>query len=90
MPWLFPEWYSGALSQSALQANWQSLPEHLVRLLALGVDAYNVLGHLGQLATTPFAGATGRLSLNGENRITRQLVCAQFKAGMPAASGYLD
>lgn len=90
IPWLFADAYSGPLSQSALQATWQALPDSATRLVALGVDAYNLLGQLNQLATAPYAGATGRLSLNGENQITRKLVCAQFKAGMPVSTGYVE
>lgn len=90
IPWLFADAYSGPLSQSALQATWQALPDSMTRLVALGVDAYNLLGQLNQLATTPYAGATGRLSLNGENRITRKLVCAQFKGGVPVSSGFVE
>jgi outer membrane PBP1 activator LpoA protein len=90
MPWLFADAYNGPLSQSALQPTWQALPDSVTRLIALGVDAYNLLGQLNQLTTTPYAGATGRLSLNGENRITRKLVCAQFKGGVPVSSGYVE
>ena len=90
VPWLFSDYYSGALSQSALQASWQGLPNPLIRLVALGIDAYNLLGHLDQLTTTPFDGATGRLSLNGENRIVRNLVCAKFTGGVPVATGYAE
>lgn len=90
IPWLFPNVYDGPLGQAALQSTWQGLSESSIRLLALGIDAYNLLGQLNQLSTTPYAGATGRLSLNGENRVTRKLVCAQFKGGVPVPSGYLD
>ncbi|MGZ4957759.1 MAG: penicillin-binding protein activator [Methylomonas sp.] len=90
IPWLFADAYSGPLSQSALQSTWQALPDGVTRLIALGVDAYNLLGQLDQLATTPYSGATGRLSLNGENRITRKLVCAQFKGGVPVSTGFVE
>ncbi len=90
IPWLFADAYKGPLSQSALQHTWQALPDSVTRLVALGVDAYNLLGQLNQLATTPYAGATGRLSLTGENRITRKLVCAQFKGGVPVSSGFIE
>ena len=90
VPWLFGDYYNGPLSQSALQASWQGLPSSLIRLVALGIDAYNLLGHLDQLATTSFDGATGRLSLNGENRIVRNLVCAKFTGGVPVATGYAE
>lgn len=88
IPWLFDGFYSGPLSQAALQDSWQNLPDSVIRLLALGIDAYNLLTQLHQLSNIPYSGATGRLSLNSENRITRKLVCAQFKGGVPVASGY--
>ena len=90
IPWLFADVYRGPLSQAALQDIWQNLGDNQIRLMALGIDAYNLLGRLSQLAGTPYAGATGRLSLNGENRITRKLVCAQFKGGVPVASGFIE
>ena len=90
VPWLFDDYYNGPLSQAALQNSWQSLPDNVTRLVALGIDAYNLLGNLDQLSNTPYAGATGQLSLNAENRVTRKLVCAQFKGGMPVAGGYAD
>ena len=90
IPWLFADTYKGPLSQSAQPAMWQNLGESLIRLPALGIDAYNLITRLNQLADTPYRGATGLLSLNGENRITRKLVCAQFKGGIPVASGNLE
>ena len=90
IPWFFGDLYSGPLSQLSQQGVWQSLPDTQLRLLALGMDAYNVLGQLNQLATTPYNGATGHVSLNAENRLTRKLVCAQFKAGLPVASGFVE
>jgi len=90
MPWLFEDYYAGALSPSALRESLRGLSDAQTRLVALGIDAYNLLEHLPELASTPYAGATGRLGLNGENRITRQLVCAQFKGGVPVASGFAE
>lgn len=90
LPWVFADAYSGPLSQQAVQTTWQGLADSQIKLVALGIDAYNLLGQLGQLAAAPYAGATGHLALNGENRITRKLVCAQFKAGVPVASGFVE
>ncbi|WP_054763365.1 penicillin-binding protein activator [Methylomonas koyamae] len=73
-----------------MQSAWQGLSDSQIKLVALGVDAFNLLGQLGQLAATPYPGATGRLALNGENRITRKLACAEFKAGVPAAAAYVE
>ena len=58
----------------------------LDRLYALGMDAYAVIPHLGQLAIDPsatFQGATGTLSVGRNNVIHRQLVWAQFDKGLP-------
>lgn len=90
MPWLFDSYFSGPLSQSALRDSLQGMPDNLSRLVALGIDAYNLLGRLDQLPAAPYAGATGQLSLDRENRVTRKLVCAQFKGGVPVASGYAE
>ena len=90
IPWLFADAYSGPLSQQAVQHTWQGLSDSQVKLVALGIDAYNLMGQLGQLANAPYAGATGRLSLSGENRVARKLVCAEFKAGVPVSSGFVE
>lgn len=90
LPWVFGDAYTGALSQQAVQNTWQGLSDSQVKLVALGIDAYNIIGQLPQLVGASYAGATGRLSVNGENRITRKLVCAQFKGGVPVASGFVE
>jgi len=83
IPWLFPEIYSGELSQEALREIWQHIPINYLRLVALGIDSFNIITGLDQIADSPFKGATGTLSLDMENRITRQLVCAQFIDNRP-------
>ena len=47
----------------------------------MGIDSFNLINYLNQLDTVAYTGATGKLSLNMENRITRQLVCAKFVKG---------
>lgn len=83
IPWLFSHAYSGELSQASMRSTWQHLPSRYLRLIALGIDSFNIIPHLGQLDSTPYSGATGTLSLNRENRITRELVCAKFIDGKP-------
>lgn len=90
LPWLFGENSQEELSQETLRGNWQHYPASHLRLLALGMDAYDVIAHLDNLTSTPFHGATGNLLLNEENRITRQLVCAKFKDGIPVTTGFVD
>ena len=83
IPWLFSQAYLGELSQESMRSTWQHLPGRYLRLVALGIDSFNIIPHLGQLNSTPYSGATGTLSLNRENRITRELVCAKFIDGKP-------
>jgi outer membrane PBP1 activator LpoA protein len=81
IPWIFPEAYQGELSKEALRSKWQHLPNRYLRLLALGIDSFNVIRHLEHLDSIPYAGATGKLLLNRENRVTRELACAKFIDG---------
>ncbi|WP_235185882.1 penicillin-binding protein activator [Methylomarinum vadi] len=90
IPWLFPSAYQGELNQEALRNSWQQFPNVYLRLIALGIDAYNLVSHLDKLDTAKYHGATGDLLLNGENRITRQLICAKFTDGIPVVTGFTD
>jgi len=78
IPWLFADIYTGELSQQALRDSWQHIPAKYLRLIALGIDSFNLITQLEQISSTPYLGATGSLSLNRENRITRELACAKF------------
>lgn len=78
IPWLFANSYPGELSQEALRPKWQDLPNIYLRLIAMGIDAYNLVGYLDQLNTVAYQGATGKLQLGSDNRIQRELVCGQF------------
>lgn len=56
------------------------------RMQAFGVDAFGLAIRLGFLSRSPdssYAGATGRLSLDNNKRIKRELDFAQFVAGKP-------
>jgi len=81
IPWLFADIYTGELSQESLRDSWQHIPAKYLRLIALGIDSFNLITELEQISSTPYLGATGYLSLNRENRITRQLACAKFIDG---------
>ena len=88
IPWLFPDIYQSELSQMSLRNIWQQFPNKHLRLVALGIDSFNIITHLDQLNISPYSGATGTLSLNQENRITRQLVCAKFIDGKPVLQDF--
>lgn len=60
-----------------------------LRLMALGFDAYNMIDRLHALASqsqTNYLGATGILSIQN-NKVQRQLHCAQFTQGAPLSRG---
>lgn len=90
IPWLLNEDYDGELSLSTLQSTWQQFPSIYLRLIALGIDAYNIVGHLGQMDSTQYQGATGNLLLTDGNRVKRQLMCAKFVEGMPQQAEFLE
>ncbi|MCK5897881.1 MAG: penicillin-binding protein activator [Methylococcales bacterium] len=84
IPWVFDDVYSGALSKKSLQSLWKGLSPLYLRLLPLGIDAYNLIGQLNVLKTATYPGATGRLTLAEDNRVKRELFCAQFVNGNPS------
>jgi len=88
MPWLFATAYGGELNMMAMREVWSQFPSSYLRLIAMGIDAYHLAGRLPALNTTSYAGATGKLSLTGDNRIKRNLLCAKFANGLPELLGF--
>jgi len=82
-PWLFNKAYQGALSMDALKETWKQFPSSYLRLIAMGIDAYNLSTRLDSLEINTYPGATGNLSLTPDQRIRRELICAKFTAGQP-------
>lgn len=65
---------------------WQSRSDKLARFYAFGIDAYRLIPHLQRLRDYPFerfAGQTGSLHLDKQQRLRRQLRWAQFRFGRP-------
>lgn len=87
-PWLFNQAYPGELGMDALKETWKQFPSSYLRLIAMGIDAYNLATHLDSLNANPYPGATGNLSLTADQRIKRALVCAKFVDGRPEISGF--
>ncbi len=87
-PWLFTGAYNGVLSMMALRDVISQFPSSYIRLVAMGIDAYYLSAKLTTLNTTPYLGATGKLTLEGDNRIKRSLVCAKFVNGQPELIGF--
>lgn len=86
MPWMLSP--DGALSRvrGELQALFPGRPREYARLLALGHDAYALVRLIdsGQLQPgTFFPAASGTLSLRDDGVISRGLVCAEVRNGVP-------
>lgn len=88
-PWLFPKVYQGELGMDALKETWKQFPSAYFRLIAMGIDAYNLTTHLDDLEANVYSGATGKLSLTADQRIERKLMCAKFIDGQPEVSGFI-
>jgi outer membrane PBP1 activator LpoA protein len=71
----------------ALQETWKQFPSAYLRLIAMGIDAYNLATRLDSLTVNTYAGATGNLSLTDDQRIRRELTCAKFMNGQPEIAG---
>jgi len=86
MPWtLDVERPAGGL-KAEITNLWPGDAKRYPRLYALGVDAYNLIGHLNGLRRNPadsFPGETGDLSLDAANRVQRRLVWSRFENGVP-------
>lgn len=79
----------GSLTET-LEEVRQNTPSQYLRLLAMGVDVYGIVPHLNRLrrdSAARYKGLTGVLSISTEDRIKRQLHCAQFVNGLPKSRG---
>jgi outer membrane PBP1 activator LpoA protein len=92
MPWLLGGDLADAVRSAAHDA-WPSGGPHRGRLFAFGFDAYRLavaLRNPGVAANLSIEGLTGRLSLDAERHVRRELVWAQLHNGelhlLPAAA----
>jgi len=86
MPWVFYTSGTAPSLQQNINRQWPEESAQFTRFFALGIDAYNLIPHLNHLKTYPYErynGETGILSLDGHNRIFRQISWARFKNGIP-------
>lgn len=82
LPWVLHN--TSALDKTFKQ-NWPQ-QENFTRLFALGIDAYHLVYNLDYLQNKDFAfyeGQTGNIQLDRHNRVTRKLLWAKFKRGVP-------
>lgn len=87
MPWTLNVAQANSLWQTIESATTENI-KSVKRLYALGIDSYNLLPHLPRLSKyryQHFAGKTGFLRIQENNRIFRGLQWAQFARGTPRA-----
>jgi outer membrane PBP1 activator LpoA protein len=84
MPWILtPERVS---MRQVIARHFAETLREQSRLLAFGVDAYELVSRLAGLqmdAVRGYEGVTGTLRLDGAGRIQRNLVWGRFSAGVP-------
>ncbi|HHO67457.1 MAG TPA: penicillin-binding protein activator [Gammaproteobacteria bacterium] len=86
MPWTLAPDALGQRLKGDIARAWPGAARRYTRLHALGVDAYRVIGQLNELRrdrAAHFAGETGELSLDADNRLQRRLLWARFQRGVP-------
>lgn len=86
-PWIVSP-HSWIANLPALYGEYWPDERRLGRLHAMGYDAYNLIAALFAARTGPMGtieGATGKLSLDQDGRIRRDLAWAQFQGGQPVA-----
>ncbi|MEK7323345.1 MAG: penicillin-binding protein activator [Pseudomonadota bacterium] len=83
IPWLLDD--QALPLRDAVEQAWPG-QAGLRRLAALGADAFRLIPYLDSLRSSPyeeFSGATGRLTLDANNRIHRAPLWARFSKGVP-------
>ncbi|MCC5450740.1 penicillin-binding protein activator [Rheinheimera sp. UJ51] len=81
-PWLLNEQHSQKVRQQYL-ALFSEQDETLQRLFAMGYDAYHIIGSLKQQQQLPslsHPGFTGRLTVNADGSISRQLSWGSYRS----------
>jgi len=88
IPWIFAE---ESINDPVYSALKQQRPEHfnsVIRLYALGADAYRLIPELNRLSRSPdfiFSGATGDLSINEAKHVQRKTRWGVFTQGVLTA-----
>lgn len=85
MPWTIAPDHASPIRGQVVRA-WPSSLRAYLRLYAFGADAYRLVPRLKTLKERryiEYAGATGALSVDSQNRIERRLIWAKFEGGVP-------
>ncbi len=86
MPWLLDANRAQPALHQALNIALPNAPAAFQRLHAFGIDAYRLALEVRRLKALPgetIFGVTGKLSLNRDNQIERELMWARFNDGLP-------
>ncbi len=82
MPWILQN--TSPLAK-VFTSNWPQ-QKNFTRLFALGIDSYHLIFNLDYLQNREYAvyaGQTGNIQLDENNRVTRKLLWARFERGRP-------
>lgn len=86
MPWVLEPFGPPAAARETAERTWPARSGQLGRLHAFGYDAFRMIGELRRLrggGSTPLPGLTGRLAIDGQGRVRRELDWAQVVNGRP-------
>jgi outer membrane PBP1 activator LpoA protein len=86
MPWMISNDPVTAQIRDGVRAAWPARTARRDRLYAFGFDAYRLVPSLrsgNPAASSDIAGVSGKLHLDQQNKIRRDLEWAQIKSGVP-------
>jgi hypothetical protein len=86
MPWMISADPVTGQIRDSIRSTWPAATARLDRLYAFGFDAYRLVPALRSKSlsdATPISGVSGKLRLDAQGRIRRDLDWAQIKNGQP-------
>jgi uncharacterized protein len=90
MPWMISSDPVSSAMRDSVQSAWPARANRRGRLFAFGFDAYRLIPLLknpSNARLNAIAGMTGRLTLDNEGRVRRDLDWAEIRAGQPRFLG---
>ncbi len=91
IPWLLADEGEETLSLGSFKRLTRQQRSSTFRLVAMGIDSYQLPGHLARLQNSELEaldGKTGQLYMDQLNNLHRQLIWAQMKNSTPQVIGY--
>lgn len=87
--WVLPLLGDGSRPEHYLPHQANNVELKWQRMVPFGADAYGLVTYLPQLSSGQytFAGLTGQIVMDADQRLHRQLYCAQFTNGLPMIRG---